>query len=87
MSCLTRLRRSRRAEASFAASSEPLRELAVRVADDLRVVMSWRPTRDDVVVSVDDERTGERFQLEVAGERAMHAFHHPFAYVALEPAR
>lgn len=87
MSCLTRLRRPRRLETSCAASSEPLRELAVRVADDLRVVMSWRPTRNDVVVSVDDERTGKRFQLEVAGERAMHAFHHPFAYVALEPAR
>jgi hypothetical protein len=87
MPCLTRLRRARRASADPAVPSEPLRELAVRAADDLRVVMSWRPTRNDVVVSVDDERTGERFQLEVAGERAMHAFHHPFAYVALAPAR
>jgi hypothetical protein len=81
------LRRAQRPSPSSASSSEPLRELAVRVVDDLRVVMSWRPSRDDVVVSVDDQRTGERFRLEVAGERAMHAFHHPFAYVALEPAR
>ena len=83
----TWMRRARRPEPSPAASSEPLRELAVRVVDDLRVVLSWRPARDDVVVSVDDRRTGERFELAVAGERAMHAFHHPFAYVAPEPAR
>jgi hypothetical protein len=88
MSCLTRLRRPQRPSSeSTDAVSEPLRELAVRVADDLRVVMSWRPSRNDVVVSVDDARTGERFRLEVPGERAMHAFHHPFAYLALEPAR
>ena len=68
------------------AAAEPLRELAVRVVDGMRIVLSWRPTRDDVVVSVDDARTGERFQLAVAGDRAMHAFHHPVAY-ALDPAR
>ena len=79
-------RRAQRRETGSAPSCEPLRELAVRVVDDLRVVLSWRPARDDVVVSVDDRRTGERFELAVAGERAMHAFHHPFAYVALEPA-
>ena len=67
-------------------AGEPLRELAVRVVDGMRIVLSWRPTRDDVVVSVDDTRTGERFQLAVAGDRAMHAFLHPFAY-ALDPAR
>jgi hypothetical protein len=87
MSPLSLLRRPQRPETASAGSSEPLRELAVRVVDDLRVVMSWRPSRDDVVVSVDDERTGERFLVEVAGERAMHAFNHPFAYVAVEPAR
>ena len=81
------MRRPRRPATSPAVSPEPLRELAVRVVDDLRVVLSWRPARDDVVVSVDDRRTGERFELAVAGERAMHAFHHPFAYGALEPAR
>ena len=80
-------RRTRRPDTESPAAAEPLRELAVRVVDDLRIVLSWRPTRDDVVVCVDDQRTGERFQLAVAGERAMHAFHHPFAYVALEPAR
>jgi hypothetical protein len=58
------------------------RELAVRVASGIRVVLSWRPTHDDVVVSVDDSRTGERFELEVARDRALHAFHHPFAYAA-----
>lgn len=83
---LTWKRRPQRPETAPAASSEPLRELAVRVVDGMRIVLSWRPTRDDVVVSVDDTRTGERFQLAVAGDRAMHAFLHPFAY-ALDPAR
>jgi hypothetical protein len=79
------MRRTPRPDAESPAT-EPLHELAVRVVDDLRIVLSWRPTRDDVVVSVDDARTGERFQLAVAGERALHAFHHPFAYVGVEAA-
>jgi len=88
MSAPTWLRRRRRVETDPAATpAEPLRELAVRVVEDLRVVLSWRPSRGDVVVLVDDGRTGERFQLVVPGERAMHAFRHPFAYAALEPAR
>jgi hypothetical protein len=33
-----------------------------------------------VVVSVDDARTGARFELEVPGSDALEAFHHPFAY-------
>ncbi len=56
------------------------RELVARVASGIRVVLFWRPAADDVIVSVDDERTGERFELSVARERALHAFHHPFVY-------
>ena len=80
------LRRPQPPSTEPSAASEPLRELAVRVAGDLRVVMSWRPSRDDVVVSVDDELTGDRFHAVVAGERAMHAFRNPFVYVDLVPA-
>jgi hypothetical protein len=54
------------------------RELAARVASGIRVVLFWRPSDDDVIVSVDDERTGERFERSVARERALHAFHYPF---------
>jgi hypothetical protein len=35
-----------------------------------------------VTVSVADEQTGECFSLAVARERALEAFHHPFAFAA-----
>jgi hypothetical protein len=35
-----------------------------------------------VTVSVDDERGGHRFDLAVARDRELEAFHHPFAYAA-----
>jgi hypothetical protein len=56
------------------------RELAARAASGIRVVLFWRPSHDDVIVAVDDDRTGERFELSIARERALHAFHHPFVY-------
>ena len=70
-----------------AAPSQPApdpnrRELAARVASGIRVVLLWRPSDDDLIVSVDDERTRERFELPVAGERAVHAFYHPYVYAA-----
>ena len=58
------------------------RELAVRLAAGIRVALFWRPAHDDVMVSVHDRRTGERFELTVARERALHAFHHPYVYAA-----
>ena len=57
-----------------------LRELAVRTVDRINVALLWRPGDPDVLVRVDDERTGEQFELEVPGRDAMQAFHHPFAY-------
>ena len=57
-----------------------LRELAVRTVDRITVALLWRPGDPDVLVRVDDERTGEQFELEVPGRDAMQAFHHPFAY-------
>ena len=57
-----------------------LRELAVRTVDRINVALLWRPGDPDVLVRVDDERTGVQFELEVPGRDAMQAFHHPFAY-------
>jgi hypothetical protein len=56
------------------------RELAYRVNDGIHVLLLWHPADDSVSISVDDERTGERFELPVPGDRAMFAFNHPFAY-------
>jgi hypothetical protein len=56
------------------------RELAYRVNDGIHVLLLWHPSDDSVSISVDDERTGECFELPVPGDRAMFAFNHPFAY-------
>jgi hypothetical protein len=58
-----------------------LRELDHRTDAFLSVWLLWHVTDDRVIVSVADERTGERFQLDVRdGERALDVFHHPYAY-------
>jgi len=57
-----------------------LRELAVRTVDRITVALLWRPGDPDVLVRVDDARTGARFELDVPGRDALEAFHHPFAY-------
>jgi hypothetical protein len=56
------------------------RELAYRVNDGIHVTLLWHPTDDSVSISVDDRRTGQRFERPVPGSRAMFAFDHPFAY-------
>ena len=58
------------------------RELAHRVADQIEVQLLWSAADDTVSVAVCDHRDGVVFELRVAPERAMHAFHHPFAYAA-----
>ena len=60
----------------------PSRELAFRVNDGFHVTLLWHPTRDAVSVTVGDERTGEVFEVGVPRERALHAFNHPFTYLA-----
>jgi hypothetical protein len=61
-------------------STFSLRELAVRTVDRITVALLWRPGDPDVLVRVDDARTGVRFELDVPGRDALQAFHHPFAY-------
>jgi hypothetical protein len=58
------------------------RELAARESDGLHVVLLWHPRENALTVSVEDVRVGDRFQLAVAPDRALDAFHHPFAYAA-----
>ena len=48
----------------------------------LEVLLLWHPRIDGVELSVSDVTTGEGFQIEVAPETAMDAFHHPYAYAA-----
>jgi hypothetical protein len=63
-------------------SADHARELAARVSDGIHVTLLWHPRRDAVSLSVADERTGEIFEFGVPRDRALDAFHHPFAYAA-----
>lgn len=67
---------------SATADRSQTRELAIRESDGLAVRLAWRPSNDEVTVSVTDARTGDRFQLAVDRAHALDAFYHPFAYAA-----
>ena len=74
------MRLKRRATAVITASQDTVRELAYRVNDGIHVSLFWNPVSDAVSLSVDDDRTGEHFELPVERDRALFAFNHPFAY-------
>jgi hypothetical protein len=57
-----------------------IRELDRRRGAGLDVVLRWHPETDSVSISVEDEKTGETFEIEVAGDQALDAFEHPYAY-------
>ena len=58
------------------------RELAARESNDVSVRLLWHPRKNAVTVAVEDFHEGECFDLEVAPERALDAFYHPYAYAA-----
>ena len=61
------------------------KELDARVADGIDVRLLWYPGLDTVTVVVSDSRRQTAFELAVASDAALDAFHHPFAYAAQEP--
>jgi hypothetical protein len=64
-----------------AGTIELVRELDHRVNDRIDVWLRWRTSDDLLFVEVADDRTGERFVVEVAeGERPLDVFAHPYAY-------
>jgi hypothetical protein len=62
-------------------TSKP-RELAHRVTDGLAVSLFWHRAGNTLTLEVYDSKTEEFFELEVPRDRALDAFHHPFAYLA-----
>ncbi len=59
-----------------------MRELHSRVNAGIHVSLLWCQSHDRVFVTVNDDRTGEAFSVEVAEtERALAVFEHPYAYV------
>ena len=60
-----------------------LRELDHRTSDGIDVWLLWREQDNRVLVAVTDEKTGDRFVIEVPeGERVLDVFEHPYAYAA-----
>jgi hypothetical protein len=60
-----------------------LRELDHRRTDGIDVWLLWREDDNQVLVSVADDKTGDRFTIEVrAGDKPLDVFHHPYAYAA-----
>jgi hypothetical protein len=61
----------------------PLRELDHRHNHGIDVWLLWREADNRVLVAVADDRTGNRFTIEVPeGEPVLEVFHHPYAYAA-----
>jgi hypothetical protein len=58
------------------------RELAHRAADGIEVTLFWSATENLVTLEVYDSGSEEIFEIEVPSDRALDAFHHPFAYAA-----
>jgi hypothetical protein len=59
------------------------RELAHRTGNGIEVTLLWTKTTNTVTVAVIDEHSGEEFEFEVDGARALDAFNHPYAYAAV----
>ena len=57
-------------------------ELMVREGDGVRVSLIWERASSQVLVAVHDSGTDASFQFEVDGDKALDAFHHPYAYAA-----
>jgi hypothetical protein len=55
-------------------------ELATRETDGLEISLLWSKSADRVKVTVLDQRHEEYFDVHVAGDQALQAFYHPFAY-------
>ena len=63
--------------------TDAFRELDSRTSDRIEVRLLWRQRDNRVIVAVADDKTGERFTVDVRdGENALEVFHHPFAHAA-----
>lgn len=62
-----------------------IRELDHRHGDGIDVRLLWNSRTNQVSVTVQDERSGRAFVLDVPGPDAREAFTHPYSYAAREP--
>ena len=62
-----------------------IHELDQRSNDRIDVRLLWNSLTNHVSVAVEDQRTGEFFELHVVDpEDALIAFYHPYAYASRE---
>jgi hypothetical protein len=62
----------------------PIQELAYRNGDGIEVALLWSEHANEVSVVIGDSRTGESFRFSPPRDKALDAFHHPFAYAPAE---
>lgn len=55
-------------------------ELDYRSAHGVEVKLLWNPALNAVTVEVHDSKADESFRLSVDRDKALDAFHHPYAY-------
>jgi hypothetical protein len=58
------------------------RELAQRTAGHVEITLYWDAGGDEVMVELIDRGGGASFQIFVEPDRALDAFHHPYAYAS-----
>jgi len=58
------------------------RELAQRASGGLEITLFWNPRDNSTSVEVYQDSTGETIMFPVPADRALEAFHHPFAHLA-----
>jgi hypothetical protein len=57
------------------------RELDRRLSADLEVALFWEPGSNTTSVEIHHASTGETVSFRVPTDRALDAFHHPFAHL------
>ncbi|MGZ4187353.1 MAG: hypothetical protein ACXVSF_18565 [Solirubrobacteraceae bacterium] len=67
-------------EAGTDRAAPVIRELDHRRSDEIDVRLLWSQAGDQIVVSVSDAKTGEKFAIAVDPHEALTAFHHPYSY-------
>ena len=66
----------------FTTPQSAIRELDHRTDDGIDVRLLWNSRTNHVFVAVEDQRSGQSFELTVSGADALDAFHHPYAHRA-----
>jgi hypothetical protein len=57
-----------------------MQELAHREQSGLEVTLFWNAQSDEISIEVIDHLDESSFRLPIAGNCALDAFHHPYAY-------